>query len=469
MIDPTMRGYLADQKRLEAELVQMELRLGSENDRVIGIKRMIEQAKAQVAQHAADFREYQAELARNPDPARNGVMSAFLQPIEVLQSQREVLAKLVDQSRQEVASMSTKRDEAETLKAMVVRTRKALDEAQDRKSILSLESELGDRLEVTSRGEVPLTPARNTRLRLAAAGGLAGACMPAGLVAVFGLVKRRYRFADEAGEAGAGRKLPLLGVLPVLPARVTDLDQAADAAQCVHQIRVMLQGMANGGSHVYLVSSSSAQEGKTSLCVALGLSFAASGARTLLVDADFVGRGMTRGLRAEGVPGLLEALETGRLSVQERPDRLSVLTAGNADPTDACKVSAAGLRRVLGQARRLFDIVLIDSGPILGSVEAAVVAREVDGVVFTIARGQDSATVERSLRHLEAIGVNIMGAVFNRAKINDFYRSLQSSSLKAPSPQRPKRTAPMGFDDPTLFGPLVGSVASTLPSNNRGP
>jgi Mrp family chromosome partitioning ATPase len=268
---------------------------------------------------------------------------------------------------------------------------------------------------------------------------------------------------------GSGRKLPLLGVLPVLPARVTDPDQAADAAQCVHQIRVMLQGMVNGGPHAFLVSSSSAQEGKTSLCVALGLSFAASGARTLLVDADFVGRGLTRGLRADGLPGFLEALETGRLSVQERPNRLSVLTAGNAEQADVCKVSATGVRRVLAQARVHFDVVLVDSGPILGSVEAAVVAREVDGVVFTIARGQASNRVERSLRHLETIGANVMGAVFNRAEVNDVYRSLQSSSIKSASAARPKRDAGMRFDDPGLFGPLVGYVASTLPPAGRGP
>jgi Mrp family chromosome partitioning ATPase len=306
------------------------------------------------------------------------------------------------------------------------------------------------------------------------AGGFGGTMLPACLVALFGLVNRRYRFADEATEMARARQLPMLGILPVLPHRLDNEDRAADAAQCVHQIRVMLQGSGEGGPTAYLVSSTSAREGKTSLCVALGLSFSVAGARTLVIDADMVGRGLTRGLRADGLPGLREALESGKLAIRQRPDGLSVLTAGDSRASDACKVSAVGVRRLLGEARKHFDTVLIDSGPVLGSVEAAVVAREVDGVIFTISRGQEPDAVERALRHLESIGANILGAVFNRANVTDFYRSFQSSSLRPAAAATTatdgarKATAPMGFDDPTLFGPVVGSVASCLPESSAG-
>jgi Mrp family chromosome partitioning ATPase/uncharacterized protein involved in exopolysaccharide biosynthesis len=468
MIDGRMADLLAEQARLERELQSMLLRLGSEHGHVIAMRAAVAQAKTQVEQYTRDYRELEAQRAQNPEQSSKGAaMSVFAQPLKALQADRDVLTKLVEQAKQTVASLSTKRQEVDALKLQIAKDQKALADVTDRKAVLSLELALGDRLEITSRGQVPLAPIRDTRKRFAAAGGLVGMLLPAGLVALFGVFNRRYRFSDEAcDDLSLGRKLPLLGVLPILPRHLTDGELATDAAQCVHQIRAMLQNKIQGnGSRVYLVSSSSPGEGKTSLCVSLGLSFGAAGSRTLLIDADLVGRGLTRGLRADGVPGLREALETGRLAIREQPDRISVLTAGDADASDACKVSPAAMARLIADTRRHFDIVLIDSGPILGSVEAAIVAREVDGVIFTIARGQEPGIVDRALRHLESIGAKVVGAVFNRARGSDLYRSFQGSSQRSEGTPESRQRA-LGLDGPLHFGPVVGSVASFLPGSS---
>src|SRR5258708_17517318 len=64
---------------------------------------------------------------------------------------------------------------------------------------------------------------------------------------------------------------------------------------------------------VYMITSASAGDGKTSLTMALGLSFAASGSRTLVIDSDMVGQGLTARLKAKQSEGLLEALGAGTL------------------------------------------------------------------------------------------------------------------------------------------------------------
>jgi Mrp family chromosome partitioning ATPase len=460
-----MRRLLDEQQRAEASLGQLRLRLGAEHGNVIAAQALAAEARQRVEQHAEDFREWQAQVAQTPEGLQKGAMAAFAQPVETLEANHEVLTKLVEQSRREVASLASKKDEMETLRATVQKTRQSLAEVQSRKEMLKLEMEMGDRLEITSLGQVALAPSRDTRVRQLLAGGVGGALLPAFGVALFGLVFRRYRFADEADEMASARQLRMLGVLPVMPRQMNGDTRATDAAQCVHQIRVMLQGGREHGSQVYLVSSATAREGKTSLCVALGLSFAASGSRTLLIDGDMVGRGLTRGLRAEGVSGFREALETGKLQIRQRPDGLSVLTAGDSTASDACKVSATAVRRLLAEARKHFDTVLVDSGPILGSVEAAVVAREADGVIFVITRGQDPDAVERSLRHLDSIGATLLGAVFNRANVTDFYRSFQGSSLRPePTAARHASKASGGMETPAQFGPIVSSVASCIPA-----
>ena len=63
----------------------------------------------------------------------------------------------------------------------------------------------------------------------------------------------------------------------------------------------------------FSVTSASSGDGKTSLTLALGLSFAASGSRTLLIDSDLVGAGLTARLGMNGPEGILEAMTTGNL------------------------------------------------------------------------------------------------------------------------------------------------------------
>ena len=71
----------------------------------------------------------------------------------------------------------------------------------------------------------------------------------------------------------ASRGITLLGILPNLPDRLSDPEQAAIAAHCVHQIRTMLQingGVEGGERRVFAVTSASPGDGKTSLTLALG-------------------------------------------------------------------------------------------------------------------------------------------------------------------------------------------------------
>ena len=74
---------------------------------------------------------------------------------------------------------------------------------------------------------------RGARLRWPAAR------VPVGLLLLVGLANPRYRFSDETGNDLSG--LTLLGILPDLPDRLSDPEQASIAAHCVHQIRTMLQ------------------------------------------------------------------------------------------------------------------------------------------------------------------------------------------------------------------------------------
>src|SRR5690606_36365955 len=130
--------------------------------------------------------------------------------------------------------------------------------------------------------------------QFAVMGGLAGSGLGVGLVLLLGLLNPRIRFI-----ADAENQYPrLLGALPNLPEKLSDPVEAMVAAQCVHQIRMMLQPRARlERARTLTVTSAAAGTGKTSLTLALALSFAAAGARTLVIDGDIVGMGLTRRTR----------------------------------------------------------------------------------------------------------------------------------------------------------------------------
>jgi capsular exopolysaccharide synthesis family protein len=329
---------------------------------------------------------------------------------------------------------------------------------------------MGGTLQVISDGDTPI-PAPDKRKQFAFVGAVGGGAAPIALLLLIGLMDGKMRYSEEAGQDMRG--MTLLGILPELPDRLTDPAQAATAAHCVHQIRTMLQINCGEGHNVFAVTSAAPGDGKTSLTLALGLSFAASGSRTLLIDCDLVGAGLTARLDMSGPDGVLEAMSTRDLMAYCRATDiadLSMLPVGQAQAHHAGMFSPQALRRLLAEAKKHFEIILIDSGPVLGSIEATPVCAAADGVVLCVSRTQQRAMVEKAIEHLMSIGAKFAGVVFNRAQAKDFARSISGISLR--SIARHQSTPQQGAGSTTngngngghksALGPVARAVASSV-------
>jgi polysaccharide biosynthesis transport protein len=316
---------------------------------------------------------------------------------------------------------------------------------------------------VMSKPLPPGEPSTDRRRVMGALGFFGGALLPMCVVMLIGVLDGRFRYSDEANTDLGG--IPLLGILPNLPDLLTDPTQAATAAHCVHQIRTILQITGHSSERrVFTVTSASPGDGKTSLTLALGLSFAASGSRTLLVDGDLIGGGLTARLNVNAEHGVLEAMAARDISTFIRTTDvadLSFLPVGKAMGGYTGTISPAAVRRLVDEARKQFDVILIDTGPILGSIEASPVAVACDGVVLCVSRGQQRTLVDRALAHLHAIGATLAGVVFNRAQAHDFERSTNRLGLGS---------APAGTDGrrSEAIGPVARAVASSVRSAASG-
>jgi polysaccharide biosynthesis transport protein len=350
------------------------------------------------------------------------------------------------------------------LKSKMEHTKAALDQANSEyDQLFAVRDANPTQMRVISNPIAPADPSTDRRKLMAAIGFMGGAILQTLVVMLISVLDGRFRYSDEANADMGG--IPLLGILPNLPDLLTDPTQAATAAHCVHQIRTILQITGHSTERrVFAITSGSPGDGKTSLTLALGLSFAASGSRTLLVDGDLIGGGLTARLNVNAEHGVLEAMAsrdiTSFIRTTDVAD-LSFLPVGRAMGGYTGTISPAAVRRLVDEARKQFDVILIDTGPILGSIEASPVAVASDGVVLCVSRGQQRQLVDRALAHMHAIGAKLAGVVFNRAQAHDFERSTNRLGLSS---------VPAGTDGrrSEAIGPVARAVASSVRSAAGG-
>jgi capsular exopolysaccharide synthesis family protein len=330
------------------------------------------------------------------------------------------------------------------------RLNQQIDSYQSNIANLTARLTLNKPVKLTDPGGEAQVPTDKRKL-VAGLGFVFGGFFPLGLMLLYGMSENRFRFSDDANEHDM-LGTTLLGILPNLPDRLSDPQQAGVAAHCVHQIRTMLQiSRSNDEPQVLAVTSASSGDGKTSLCLALGLSYAACGARTLLVDCDLVAAGLTHRLNVNSTDGVLEAVANRALLEYVRTTDIAdvaILPVGTTHAHHASTLSPVALRRLISEGKKHFDIIIIDTGPLLGSIEASLVCAAADRSILAVARNQQRPLVERSIRHLQEIGAHLAGVVFNRAHASDFERSMSGLALRSrPAPGAP--VPPFGGKDVT--------------------
>ncbi|MEA2710774.1 MAG: polysaccharide biosynthesis transport protein [Phycisphaerales bacterium] len=480
--DVTMREYIKTLEAMEFNLQRLARNVGPKSRIYADAAADVELQKQRINTYAESFRKnFTGQDIFNPDTMQ--VLPLTKGMLAQLQRQGDELLKQYEKDQADFQVLSQDWSKILDLKQQLERHRNDLDKYTKQYEEQVAQAAMGGTLQVVSDGDTPVQ-APDKRKQFAFVGLLGGGGLPIAVLLLVGLLDGRMRYSEEAGADMSG--MTLLGILPNLPDRLTDPAQAATAAHCVHQIRTMLQINSGEDRNVFAVTSASPGDGKTSLTLALGLSFAASGSRTLLIDCDLVGAGLTARLDMSGPDGVLEAMANRELLPHIRTTDiadLSMLPVGQAQAHHAGMFSPQALRRLLNEAKKHFEIILIDSGPVLGSIEATPVCAAADGVILTVSRGQQRPLVEKAIQHLMSIGARFAGVVFNRAQANDFARSISGISLRSIARQHQTGVATgnghgthahgtsgmQRSDGVKAFGPVARAVASSVkPQDQEG-
>lgn len=214
-------------------------------------------------------------------------------------------------------------------------------------------------------------------------------------------------------------------------------------AEAIRQIRTSLYFMdAAQRARTVVMTSSVQQEGKSTITANLALSVAESGRRTILVDADLRRPRVETLFSVEGGAGLTNVL-VGELAladaIQPYNDHLSILTAGISPPNPAELLGSEKMHAVLADLAGEFDLVLIDSPPVLPVTDAALLAAGCDGVIVVFRHGKTRQwQLRNTLRALDTVGARVLGCVLNmrpvarqdRSAYSGYYSESEQRSLR---------------------------------------
>ena len=216
--------------------------------------------------------------------------------------------------------------------------------------------------------------------------------------------------------------LPLLGVVPRDPAGLPQealADPKSSLTEAYNSMRgAMMYSTPQGLPGIIAVTSAQASEGKSTTSIALAAGLARVGMKALLIDADLRRSSLHRTLGVEGKRGLTDLLtsqadRSSAVAMVERPGAsFDLLPAGSLPPSPTELVSSPRMAQVLEHFADIYDVVIIDSPPVLGLADAPMLASIADGTVFVIEaeRGR-SGSLKAALRRLRSMDPRILGAV----------------------------------------------------------
>ncbi len=193
---------------------------------------------------------------------------------------------------------------------------------------------------------------------------------------------------------------------------------SSEARQSYRWLRTSLLLSADTSPQTILVTSSLPGEGKTSTCLNLGISFAQTGAQTLILELDLYKPDLANRFNLD--PNLCinrYLLGNGELMDQISETgipNLAVIPSGPAQPNPPELLGSNRLESALETLSHHFQYVIIDSSPLLSVSDATVIATHVDGVLLLVRAGKTPQdALHKSKQLLMSVGARISGLVVN--------------------------------------------------------
>lgn len=282
---------------------------------------------------------------------------------------------------------------------------------------------------VIEQASVPLKPSFPIKWLFLVAG--------AGIGVIFGIIlaylveyfDRGFRSAAQVEEASG---MPVVGLVPTLQG-VSDLPPEtyvlekplSNYSEALRTVRTAIHfSNVDAPPRTVMVTSAVPEEGKTTFCLSLARSLAKAGNRVLLIDADLrrprlaalVGISEGQG----GLAALLSGEKTAEQVIQRDPQMqaLHIIPAFGKSPNAQDLLGSQQMQRILDDFKKHYDLVIIDTPPILAVSDAAMAARAVDTTLFLVRWAKTPReTSLLALKQLRGFGCRVAGVVMTQVNL----------------------------------------------------
>ncbi len=180
---------------------------------------------------------------------------------------------------------------------------------------------------------------------------------------------------------------------------------------------------------VFLISSALPSEGKTFICANLSAAFSQIGKKVLLIDCDLRKPRIHRIFEIEREDGLSEFLSGSNSNVNlknSKFENLRIITSGIHPPNPSELLASQKMKKLIEDMRKEFDIIIIDSPPVLSASDSLEIAPITDGVVMVVKAGSTPIpSVQTAMTQISDVGAKIIGCILNNVDFQkeDYYYS----------------------------------------------
>jgi len=287
-------------------------------------------------------------------------------------------------------------------------------------------------VEIIDRATVPDKPSSPKVFLILALGLVMGGFV--GVVIVF--VKERLDLKIQSPEDLKREGLTLRGTImqmknglkPSKDNPLLGLSQPfSPIAEAFKHLRTNLQFVVDGKApRTVLITSSSPGEGKTTILANLAIAFGQLGKKVLTVDADLRKPNLFSYFDCKIEPGLTDFL-MGRLRLEEiiqstRVENVYFVGSGERTKNTSELMSSDQMKKFIADVQNRFDIILLDSPPVLAGTEPTILSLLADQVLLVVSAGQTRhSELMRAIEELSEPQGKIPGIVLNKFNLYRAY------------------------------------------------
>jgi tyrosine-protein kinase Etk/Wzc len=414
----------ADLERAEAALTEYQRESGSIN--ASDEAKVYLEGSIQYEQQISALRLQIASMEQRFGPS-NPIMQTAKQQLAQLEGERVKFSdRFRDLPASEVKAVALQRD-AKVAEDIYVLLLNRVQELSVQKA------GTGGNVHIVDAALRPGEPVKPKKVLILSAAVILGLIVGTGIVF---LRRSLFKGIDDPERVERTFNLPLYGLVPLSPEQVK-LDAAGERAGsrlrpilasvrpkdvCVESLRSLRTSMQftlmDAKNRVAALTGPTPGIGKSFLAVNLAVLLAHSGKRVLLIDGD-MRRGALEKFFGGGEAGGLSELLSGQISLEEAIRTtpvagLSFVSCGTRPPNPSELLMSPRLQQYLEGLSKSYDIIFVDTPPILAVTDASIVAKLAGTTLLVLRSGtHNEAEIADSIKQLKTAGIQLQGGIFN--------------------------------------------------------